>query len=340
VRVARVAGVARVERWVALLLFAGPLAAQAKTVALAVNLTGEAERAARAALTRAGWKVLDASDAYYALLDGLSPLKMGKLDADPPESFAENAALVADHRRGTDACKARAGKPPYGLANAAAFVCGGRLAEALFQRYLDALAPDLVVEINLKSTGGPRYDLRVSGYAPGSERTRSFAARRVALRDTGPLAARLALDVAVGRGGGGSRVVARELPETSEADSAGLALGLSQDLPGPPIPAGCRGPLPQALELPHAAAPFAATVARQWSNTVSGSPAATAPPLACKLVFRGEPLMAGAEVKSWVGTLFCGEEKFEATVLHIEVVTAQRQVSSRIVQKLLESRCR
>jgi hypothetical protein len=289
----------------------------------------------RDALRNDLWKVHDVAEGYDAMGSDMSLLGMGGVDAEPPNSFSD--AIAAAWKTGAAACRMRAGKPPYGIQNKQAWFCGRQLSAALWQRFLDELSPEMVLLVAIEEQRDQHgYDLAVIGYAPDDPEERVLEEKGVAEPKLERAAAALALRIAHGEGAPRKREIVRRMPEAPAGakDPANEPM----DLPAMDVPASCRGPLPAALELGETSAQ-ARTVANLWEKTVAASHASRAAPLACRFTMLGNQMMGGG-MTSWAVTLQCGDETYKLTELHVMPSSALKNVSRKLVEKLLARYCR
>jgi hypothetical protein len=122
-------------------------------------------------LGRAGHPVADAEIIWNELVRGDAPLNAGRIDTPIPSVWPRE--LRADWEQGRALCLAKAGPPPYGVANLPAYLCGLKIAPVLWQRWLDHVQAEqvVVVEVHRTNPNDARHDgwnVEVSAYEPGS----------------------------------------------------------------------------------------------------------------------------------------------------------------------------
>ncbi len=312
--------------------------AASKSIAVTVEHPG-ARQAVVQALTEGGHEVRDVLR-EWTLFHGLSPLTLGTLDAPRPAFWP--GELSDAWERGMWACRDRAGKPPWGVKNREAFLCGRELAKVLWQLWLDHVNPDVVLVI--ESGAGSRegqVDLEAAAHGPAESSRRVLSARGVPDALAGERAVGLAVELLAGKGRPEPRLVWRALPRVPFVDAGltpALKMGSTLDLPAVSIPAGCDRKFP-ALRISPASAPLAGTISRQWDRTVAGRRAAGTT-LSCKLsLVVGSPVMAGVSVRRIEAFLKCGLRQVGQNAVGLTAAHGHEKLSQGLVEGLLRDLC-
>ncbi|MBW2703462.1 MAG: hypothetical protein JRF33_21805 [Deltaproteobacteria bacterium] len=339
-----------------LLLVAGPAAAEKKSAAMVVA-DGALKSVVRVKLTMSGYQVLDAWR-EHDFFHGLSSLRTGHIDAPKPGFLPE--ALVPDWEKGIAACQARAGKPPYGVRNTVAFLCGQELAEVMWQRWLDQSGVDLVMivstasakvtEKDLKALRAGKFDpkkmkkkLRIAVFAPQESSMRYLESDLPAQQDLPKKVSDQIKELLEGKGLTKARQISRELPKSGFASATGglsdeLKQGKPLDLKPVALPKDCKAQLP-ALEISPAKAPLAITIMRQWKKSMPGRHPAEKT-LECTLALTMSKPLFGSELRSMGAILRCGDLQVSANRPGIKPSDGHRGLSKKLVSSLLRKLCK
>lgn len=284
------------------------------------------------ALRRDGEKV-ELADWVERALGGTGALSVGALDAAIPEAWP--ASLRATWVGAVNACKTEAGKPPYGVRNRGAFLCGRRIAPALLQRYLEARAPDLVLEIHLRLAreGDEPNTMRLAAYGPRETRQRVLSATFAEESDAPALAVTLARRLLAGEGERAPRTVTRELPSVPDAALPPPTLEASE-VEAVGFSHGCTAPLPQEMKVTAEDPLQASAVGLTWSATIAQPALAGAGrgSAACSVFFEDLGSMA-AGLHSLRGELHCPGTSAE--VRYVGVRVAGHDASLKLARKLV-----
>ena len=339
-----------------LLLVAGSAVAEKKSAAMVVA-DGALKSVVRVKLTMSGYQVLDAWR-EHDFFHGLSALRTGHIDAPRPGFLPE--ALVPAWEKGLAACQARAGKPPYGMRNSVAFLCGQEMAEVMWQRWLDQSGVDLVLivstarakvtEKDLKALRSGKFDpkkkkkmIRTAVFAPQESSMRYLESEIPAGQDLPQKVSDQIKELFEGKGLTKDRQVSRELPKSGFASAdGGLSYELKQgeplDLKPVALPKDCKTQLP-ALKISPAKAPLAITIMRQWKKSMPGRHPAEKT-LECTLALTmGKPLF-GSELRSMGAILRCGDLQVSSNRPGLKPSDGHRGLSKKLVSKLLKKLCK
>ena len=308
------------------------------TIALAAS-DAHAFQAAADALRAAGRRIRNITHEERTLGE-LGPLSLGMLDVARPRFWP--AALANDWKRGIEACKARAGKPPYNARNREAFLCGRELAAVLRQRWLEHenLKSVLVIEVNSTSK---TTSIEGIAFNPGETSERRLQYREVLTDQISTQVGRLALELARGGGETHARMILRDLPQKPN-DNGQLKEGEYQELPAVELPKAClekKSPFPAALEITPSDAPLARTIANRWSRTVAGHP--TTDRLRCRLTLLGSQMeVLGPNLKSYMSKLQCGAvgASSRSVALTAGAKSLHDSLSKKLIAELLALYCR
>ena len=107
---------------------------------------------------------------WSTLVYGEAPLNKGRIDTPIPAVWPRELRPVWE--RGRALCFAQV-KPPYGITNLSAYLCGLQIAPVFWQSFLDHVRPAHVVIVDVQRTnpndpGNDRWNVAASAYEPGS----------------------------------------------------------------------------------------------------------------------------------------------------------------------------
>jgi len=282
-------------------------------------------------------EVENASHPYRELHDP-APLSTGELDHPIPGWWPK--ALKWDWESGVAACKTRS-NPPYGKHNKEARVCGGQLAEALWQRYLEHQKADLVVQVLMEPVNPAQADvddrqrLRVQAFTPGEPSQRTAQRSEVEFAEVREVASVLALRVATGGGTAEPRTVLRALPTPKPKVDEPIP-----SLAGVKVPRRCGVDLPGSLVIEPADARFSQILVLHWANSVGSLPQ-KGPPLRCTLENENRPeKLMGQTVLLGSAILHCGGKNKVVSKMHKTTQgVLDRVMSEEMVEKLVNGLC-
>lgn len=283
-------------------------------------------------------EVENASLAYRELHEP-APLTQGRLDHPIPGWWPK--ALVWDWESGVAACKTRS-PAPYGPENTEGRLCGGRLAAALWERYLEHQKADLVVQVVMEPVNpqdvevDDRQRLRVRAFVPNEPAQRIAERREVEFAEVREVAAVLALRVASGGGAAEPRVVLRALPTPKAKVDEPIP-----DLAAVKPPRGCRAEVPSGMTVDPADARLSQILVRHWAASARGL-RPTLPPLSCALDVEARPeRVVGTNVLLGSAILTCGGRVKVIAKLHKTTQAAlDDALSEEVVKKLIDGYCR
>lgn len=280
--------------------------------------------------------VENASHPYRELHDP-APLTLGQLDHPIPGWWPKD--LRWDWESGAAACKTRAAAP-YGPHNKEARICGAKLAEALWQRYVEHQKASRVVQVLMEPLNptqqevDDRQRLRVQAFVPGEPAQRTAQRSEVEYADVREVASVLALRVATGGGTAEPRAMLRALPTPKPK--------VDEPIPsfeGIKVPKRCGVTLPGALTVEPADARFSQILVAHWANTVRGLPE-TGPALACTLENESRPkLLMGQTVLLGSATLSCGKAKLVSKLHKTTQSMLDQVMSEEMTGKLVNGFC-
>jgi hypothetical protein len=297
------------------------------------------------ARARAAGPVLDASEQHRALT---SPSLFADFSRPPPPFWPES--LATSWRAGHEACARQVGpsgegQPPATRAAAAAVskTCSEALGLALWDLYLDHLAPRRALEVEVSAPAGQRPDLALAAaaYALGGQRRAAQVARVTparALQRMGEL-----LDVALSTSANAavrlSTHTRHPLPSTGDPLPAVLATVKSdRTLPVVPPPSPCPRSVPAHLQV-FPPSTVARTLEARYRSSTGSAPAITrAQPLRCDLVlFPGhEP----GEPRTVHARLSCAGAQHRASAsLQDGPATAAADLTAQLTQRALAAFC-
>lgn len=223
----------------------------------------------------------------------------------------------ADFATGLAGCQAREDQ-----SSGARQACAAHLVEAVWQRLLDRLRPEKVVELKALSKKGSTLLLELAVYGPQDA---IISGGTMKAKSETEAATRAAEAVERQPRPVGARPNISELPSKKPPPAASLDQGSPQVLAALRLPDGCR--LPSKLVIEPAASPLAVTLASLWSATASPEHAdPKAPELRCSLDLTGPAarpngvvLSCGAtlnELDIYPGTRF-GDAGFQAMLARV-----------------------
>lgn len=272
--------------------------------------------------------------ATWRLLHPPAPLATGTLDADPPDGWP--APLGGDWRKGTAACRTFA-TPPFGPANAEAVRCGARLAEALWQRWLEHEAPELFLAVLVEAATEEEdaRRLRIVAFRPGEPSQRTAERARVPADDVREAATMLALRLARGGGTKSPRMILSALPTPKRAVEPPLPVMTPSKLPRP-----CATALPERLALTPADARLSKMISALWTSSAASAPRRMPTPLECTLdhTLRPEELV---HRRYFLGTatLRCGRARVVSKLQDPVESALEEALARSLVEQLLAARC-
>lgn len=316
----------------ALALGASP--ATAKEVLVAARGKQESQWALRAA-DAAGHDVTDGSELYNRTRAMVFDLN----EERPPGSWPPAIRGVWD--KGMAACHSLRTQPTFTIQDKDAWLCSRDLAPAVWQQYIDHLAPWLVLEVSVSQPerSGP-YDVEVRAYEPGATVMRVQTERS---RDPRGAVEDLVEAALAGRGRVSPRAVLRELPKPKAKATATAPPRTDVVLKTPvKVPDGCPA-LPTALALRGPTTHSVAYLGGAWTAAIPdgrrGGPA-----LACDLTSTSagssNPLFRGSAMKSFGFTLTCaGEAVVQKRGLGISEAHGLEQAAPALLQALVDEAC-
>ena len=315
---------------------AGPKAT-GKTALMAVNQPKSASRV-RTLLVKAGYQVRDVMQ-EYDYFHGISALKTGNIDNPRPGFWPTE--LSDDWQKGISACKTRAGKPPYGLRNKVAFLCGSELSQALWQRWLDFEQPDVVIVVEAGVSPKKIGWVKAQAYGHRESVSRNLEAPNVPPRQLAKRTAALVRSLLKGKGSPMPRPMSRALPQPGFTGgmTEELKQGKALELDAVALPEGCQRLLP-ALKITPESAPLAKTITSQWNKTVAGKQH-QGQVLNCQLaLIVGVPIMPGLAMRHIEAQLRCGEAQVSANRPGISAAHGHAHLSPKLIGGLLKSLCK